>query len=52
MPISALTNVSIKANRIETRAPKITRANTSRAWSSVPSQFTFDGGLGAGLFRS
>ncbi|MNN28904.1 hypothetical protein D3C81_1424870 [compost metagenome] len=52
MPIRALTKVSIKANRIDTRAPKITRARTSRAWSSVPSQLTLEGGLGAGVFRS
>jgi hypothetical protein len=31
MPISALMAVRIRANRIDTRAPKITRANTSRA---------------------
>ena len=50
--MAALMAVKARANRIDTRAPKITRANTSRDWSSVPSQFTADGGLGAGRVSS
>jgi len=52
MPTTALMAVRIKANRMEIRAPKITRASTSRAWSSVPSQLLLLGGLGAGCVRS
>ncbi|MNN36070.1 hypothetical protein D3C81_1499460 [compost metagenome] len=52
MPISVLIAVSARANSIDTRVPYSTRASTSRAWSSVPSQLTADGGLGAGTNKS
>ena len=39
--------VRVKPNRTEMRKPWMTRASTSRAWSSVPSRFRAEGGEGA-----
>jgi hypothetical protein len=44
-PMTSEMKVAMKPMRSDTRAPYTTRLNTSRPMSSVPNQWSADGGL-------
>ena len=52
MPKAADAKVNAKPNNSDTRKPYKIRANTSRPWSSVPSQFCAVGAEGTGTAKS